>query len=77
MDGERRIFLFREVFKLTKQEENDLLHICIFIVTIYTSIDAWFSSTSAISAPYNDFMLLRQIYNFENIDKDIAQVALK
>ena len=30
--------------------------------------------TSAIMKPYNDFMLLQQIYNFEYINKDIEKM---
>ena len=47
------IILFRKVFKLTKQEENDLRQICIFLY-IYT--ENWFSSIPAIMVPYNDII---------------------
>lgn len=70
-----KMFLFREEFELSKQEENDLGQICVFIVTIY--VEAWFSCTLPIHAPYNDFLLLQNVHHFKSVDKDLSRVAIQ
>lgn len=70
-----KIFLFRNEFQLSTLEINGLRRICIFIVEVY--VEAWFSAPLAVEAPYQDFVFLRKLENFKNIDAEISLVALK
>ncbi|KAK4882268.1 hypothetical protein RN001_005587 [Aquatica leii] len=70
-----KIFVFREEFKMTARELNNLRHICIFIVKIY--VKAWFTSPSAITALNNDPTLMQQLILYKKVNSSIPQAALK
>jgi hypothetical protein len=70
-----KIFLFRNVFKLTTREINQLRDICIFIIRIY--VKAWFRAPFAIEAPLQDLNLIKALLEYEKINKKISQAALK
>lgn len=65
------MFLFRKHFGFNTDELSGLRNITIFIVTLY--VKAWFKTTSAIEAPYNDFNFLIAISDYALIDEDVAQ----
>ena len=62
-------------FKLIKSEERGVRDICIF--TVYLYVKTWFTATSAISAPWNDLELLKNIDKYKSVKTDISQTALK
>lgn len=70
-----KIFLFRKEFELSASEISALRIICIFVVKVYAG--AWFSASTAVEAPYNDFLFLQKLENFKTIDADTSLVALK
>jgi len=69
-----KIFLFRNEFKLSVEEESALCDISIFIIKVY--VEVWFNATSSIKAPFQDFNLLSMLKQYERIDKDISRAAL-
>lgn len=70
-----KIWIFRNQFPLTPEEENAIRNISLFTVNIY--IKCWFSATSARMAPNNDLQLLRDLKNYEAHYPQVASVALK
>ena len=68
MDAEKSI-------QLTKREECGIRDICIF--TVYLYLKTWFTAPSAISAPWNDLELLKNIDKYKSVKTDISQTALK
>lgn len=71
-----KIFIFRKQFFLTDNtNELKCRDVCIFILKIY--IKQWFLATSAISAPYQDLKLLKNLFDYKSIDEDISSCALK
>ena len=70
-----KIFLFRGQFKLSDEEHSALEALCIFFVRVYCK--AWFNAHKAHSAPKQDFDLLRCLLNYQEIDNDISERALK
>lgn len=70
-----KMFIFRSEFRLTKREIDSLRDFCIFVVLFYIKI--WFTATSAIQAPNNDFELLKKLISYKNVDRPVAQRALK
>lgn len=70
-----KIYLFRDQFNLSKQEEAGIRQVCSFVVKIY--IHSWFQAQSACSASRNDLLLLKSLKEYENVNKDISTCALK
>lgn len=70
-----KIYLFRQQFNLTPQERRGLSSMCLFIVLIY--VKAWFVAPYAAQAPNHDLQFLKELTNYQSIDKKISQVALK
>ena len=68
-----KIYLFREAFKLTHEEETSLFSICLFIVFVY--IKHWFSAPLAIKAPIEDLQFIKDLFEYENIDSKTARSA--
>ncbi|XP_044594332.1 uncharacterized protein LOC123271871 isoform X1 [Cotesia glomerata] len=66
-----KIFMFRNQLKLTKTEIVGVRQICIFVIKFH--IKAWFSATSAITAPSNDLMLIKNLL----LDKKINSAVSK
>ena len=69
-----KIYIFRDAFRLTKQEKKGLFDICIFIVFIY--IKAWYTSPLAVRAPSHDLNFIKILYKFKSIDTVAAEMAL-
>lgn len=70
-----KIYLFRDQFKMSKNEENGIKDICIFTVRIYAKY--WFQAPSGWSAPRNDLQLLKDLKAYEEINQQIAKAAVK
>ncbi|XP_050530606.1 uncharacterized protein LOC126899603 [Daktulosphaira vitifoliae] len=70
-----KIFLFRGQFELSIKELNNIRSLCIFITSLY--IKQWFSAPNAALAPNLDLQFIKNIIDYEPIDKDISKVVLK
>lgn len=68
-----KIFLFRNQYKLNEIEKKRLAEICVFIIHVY--VKAWLNCTSAIKAPYQDFLFAQKLEIYD--DEQISTVALK
>lgn len=69
-----KIFILRDVYKFSTREMAGIRMICIFIVKIY--VIAWFTAPLAIKAPNHDFQLIKSLYSYRNIDKEIVEDAV-
>ena len=70
-----KIYLFREQFQLTCREKCGLLSICLFVIFVY--ITNWFTAPLAIKAPINDLQFLKKLYDYKNVDQQIAEAILR
>ena len=70
-----KIFLFRSQFPLTARELSSLGHFNTFILKIY--LKAWFTCTSASSAPQNDLQLLYDLESYNSTHEAAAKAAIK
>lgn len=70
-----KIYIFRDVFKLTKEEEKSLFDICLFVVFIYVRF--WYTAPLAIAAPNQDLQFLKAVYVYKDIDKCTSEAVLK
>ena len=69
-----KIFLFRNEFVLTKDEENGIRDICIFLIKLY--LKAWVQAPVAAKAPKQDFDFLKNLYAYGAIKKNVSRVVL-
>ncbi|XP_050521710.1 uncharacterized protein LOC126894618 [Daktulosphaira vitifoliae] len=70
-----KIFIFRKQFNLTQKEGMSISSICIFIIRLY--VRAWFNAPLASNAPYQDLNFLKDLVNYQSIDKNISEVTVK
>ena len=70
-----KIYLFEDQFHVSKREKNSLRRICIFLARVY--IRAWFLSTEAIKAPYQDLQFTRELIKYQDIDPEISTATGK
>jgi hypothetical protein len=70
-----KIFLFKQQFKLNKNEEKLVQNMSVFIIRAY--VKAWFESTIAPKAPYNDLNFLKTLIQYEEIDSHISKATVK
>lgn len=70
-----KIFLFRNQFKLTKQEENSLVELNCFIIKCYAMY--WFTASNSEMAPLNDIQFLRKLHEYSEINKTISEATIR
>jgi hypothetical protein len=71
-----KMFLFREQLScLDNVQQGKLRDLCIFLAAVY--VKAWFMAPYAINAPNHDLMLVKELYNYQKINRAIADAALK
>lgn len=70
-----KMYLFRTEFQLTEYEEKSYENICAFIILFYVKL--WFNCTIPSKAPNQDFSFIKEIYEYRNINKNIADVVIK
>lgn len=68
------IFLFRDQFLLTPEEEEALLKISLFVALIY--FKSWYSASETAAAPRNDLQLIKNIEEYRSYDEYASTVAL-
>ena len=54
-----KMWLFRAQFRMSKSEEKAISEIAAFGVTVY--LKAWMTAPMVAEAPYNDFVLMKQL----------------
>lgn len=67
--------MFKQQYKLIPREESAIKEICCFIITCYA--EQWFNCMNAIEAPLNGIIFLKKLVSYKNINKKIAEVAIK
>ena len=70
-----KLWMFRRQFSVTAREERGLLDVCLFVVLIY--IQFWFTAPCPVSAPNNDLMLLKRLYEYKSVNPVISELACK
>jgi len=70
-----KIYLFRSQFHLTARELSGLQQFNLFVICVY--LKAWFTCSSAASAPRQDLQLLQKLVNYKRTNKTVASAALK
>lgn len=70
-----KIWMFRGQFKLTRKEEQGIMHVCVFAVRVY--FKAWMQAPLAAKAPAHDLELLKTLVEYKSINKESADAALK
>lgn len=68
-----KIFIFHKQLEISTSELKGIKDVCVFIVRLH--IYAWFSCTSAVSAPRSDLLLLQQLVEYKTIHEAISKVA--
>ena len=68
-----KIWLFRDQFRLTKTELKGITSVAAFGVIVY--LRAWMTAPVAISAPLNDFLMMKQLLEYP--DAQISSVTSK
>src|SRR5258705_1876170 len=58
-----KIWLFRGQFRMTLSEERGIRELAVFAVLIY--LKAWISAPRAVEAPLNDFLLMKQLLQYQ------------
>ena len=57
-----KIWMFRQQFCLTEQEETLIRKVCLFVVVVYAKF--WFLAALPSSAPNNDLLLLKALERY-------------
>lgn len=70
-----KIYIFRDAFELSPEEEKSLLDVCLFVVFIYVRF--WYAAPLAITAPNQDLQFLKAVYAYKTIDKCLSEAVLK
>ncbi|XP_044596981.1 uncharacterized protein LOC123273608 [Cotesia glomerata] len=70
-----KIYIFRDVFELTKEEEKSLLDVCLFVVFVYVRF--WFTAPLAVAAPNQDLQFVKTVYAYRTVDKGVSEAVLK
>lgn len=70
-----KIFVFREQFKLTTKELNNLEQFCLFASIIY--VKAWLSSPIPSDAAINDLNFFKNIKHYIKVNEKISKMAEK
>ena len=70
-----KIWIFQGQFRLTKQEEKGLLHVCLYVTFIY--VQSWYTARCAVSAPRNDLELAKRLISSCEKNPDFLPAARK
>ena len=68
-----KMWLFRSQFRMTKSEQKAISEIAAFGVTVY--LKAWMTAPMATEAPYNDFLLMKQLLSYP--EKSVSTATSK
>lgn len=70
-----KLVMFADQLTLTPEETKSLTSFCIFVIFVY--VKYWYTLKSAITAPENDLKFLRDLMQYNEIDKPISDIAVK
>ena len=65
---------FQRTVNMNAKELQAIRRICLFTISLY--ISAWLTASVTCDAPYNDLCMLQSIAAFQNIDSEVADLAL-
>ncbi|KAG5887469.1 hypothetical protein JTB14_017324 [Gonioctena quinquepunctata] len=68
-----KLFMFKKQFKINATEVNGLRYICIFLIHFY--VVSWFSAPLAIKSSYQDLNMVKNLYVFRSVHKQISDAA--
>lgn len=69
-----KLCLFRKQIKLPQAEAAGLFHVAIFILRVYLKV--WFSASHSLSAPQNDLQLLKDLVDYQSVNRRVATAAM-
>lgn len=69
-----KMYLFRAIYHLTKNEEEALRNFCIFIVRFY--VKAWTRCANVLEAPNQDLNFLKGVRKFAETNEKMSEVVL-
>lgn len=70
-----KIYIFRDSFKLTEEDEKNLREISLFIVFVY--VPFWYTAPLAATAPNQDLEFIKTVYQYRTIDKELSDAVLE
>ncbi|GBN53299.1 hypothetical protein AVEN_246400-1 [Araneus ventricosus] len=70
-----KLSLFSSQLKLNIKDNEALLDVCLFIVTIY--VKSWLQCILAVKAPYKDLCFLNSWKAYEKVNESISKAALQ
>lgn len=70
-----KICLLQSQFKISAKDKRALQDICLFIAVVY--VKSWLGCSLAVKAPNQDLSFLKRLKEYETINKEISQAALK
>lgn len=70
-----KMFMFKGQFKMSSKEVQALRRIIVY--TIRYHVKAWFLCTHAINAPNHDLSLMKSLYEYRKIDREMSELAVK
>lgn len=68
-----KIYLFRDQFNLSKNEEKGLKDVCIFLIRNFLKL--WFGASNATFAPNQDLNFIKNVYFYGDVD--VSKTVLK
>lgn len=69
-----KIYLFRDQFPLSKEEEDNMRNFCLFGCLVY--VKYWIQCPQPTDAPINDLCFYKEIENYKLLNKEVADSAL-
>ncbi|GBO27655.1 hypothetical protein AVEN_215865-1 [Araneus ventricosus] len=70
-----KLSLFTSQLKSNTKDKEALLHVCLFIVTIY--VKPWLQWILAVKAPYKDLCFLKSLKVYEKVNESISKAAFQ
>lgn len=70
-----KMFMFKSQFKMSSKEVQALRRIIVY--TIRYHVKAWFLCTYAVTAPNHDLNLMKSLYEYRKIDREMSELAVK
>ena len=68
-----KMCMFRKQLRLPAAEASGLLQVTVFIVKLYLKM--WFTATHSVAAPRHDLQFLKDLVEYEKVNKKIALAA--
>ncbi|KAK3918138.1 Glyceraldehyde-3-phosphate dehydrogenase, cytosolic [Frankliniella fusca] len=69
-----KIVLFRKQLNLPKSKVDGFVQVASFVMVVY--IEAWFTATQSVRAPFNDLRTLKKLFEYKKVHKRVAEATL-